>query len=143
MAEIFDFTKHRLQKTQPAKIITIDDLKREAVDFLLADWEKMARNNRLNDYFKSSLPNSIDSVCKVNYMADLNGIAALELNLELFPAMFGPGATRKEQLGWMVQFKIGDQYVCTPELASEAYARCFGILLYLRVKHAALEAGLL
>lgn len=115
----------------------------KAIEFLLTDWEKMARNNRLNDYFKSSLPNLVDQNARVNYMGDLNEVAALELNLELFPMVFFPGTTDRKQLGWVVQFFLGKERISTPELASEAYARCFAILLYLKLKRDALEAGLL
>lgn len=141
MGEVVDFTARRL-KEQP-KPATMETLMVKAIEFLLTDWEKMARNNRLNDYFRSSLPNLIDQTARVNFMSDLNEVAALELNLELFPMIFFPGTTDRKQLGWVVQFFLGKERISTPELASEAYARCFAILLYIKLKRDALEARLL
>jgi len=143
MTNVIDFTAKRLGKVAPPKQVTWEELHSHATEFLLGDWEKMARNNRLNDYFKQSLPNLIDPASKSNYMADLNEVAALEMNLEFFPRMFSPGTQHKGQLGWLVQFHLGEGLFGTPELASEPYARCFAILLYLKLKRDALEAGLL
>lgn len=143
MAEVIDFTARRQAKNAEQKNApTILQLTVDAVDFLLGDWEKMARSNRLNDYFKSALPSLIDKETRVNFMSDLTAVSNLELNLDLFPMIFFPGTTREEQIGWVVQFKVGNDMICTPEMASECYARCFGILLYLRVKRAALDLGI-
>jgi hypothetical protein len=143
MGEVVDFTARRLAKQQPLKQITWDQVRAEAIDFLLGDWEKMARNNRLNDYFKRSLSSTIDHGSKVNYMSDLNEIATLELNMELYPMIYFPGTISGQQHGWVVKFKLEKETVSTPELASEAYARCFAILLYLKVKRDAISAGLI
>ena len=140
MGNVIDFTARRL-KEQP-KPVTMEELMANAVDLLLIDWEKMARNNRLNDYFKKSVP-QVDKDTKTNYMSDLNEIAALELNIELFPMVFFPGTVDRKQLGWIVQFFLGKTRISTPELASETYARCFAILMYLKMKRDAIEAGLL
>lgn len=139
MGEVVDFTARRL-KEKPKKV-TIEELHVRAIEYLLGDWEKMARNNRLNDYFRQSVP-QIDSSTKINYMGDLNEIAALELNIEHFPVIYFPGTNDRKQLGWQVHFFIGKTRLATPELASEAYARCFGILLFLKVKRDAIEAGI-
>ncbi len=141
MGEVVDFTARRLKERPPKP--TMEELMVKAIEFLLQDWEKMARNNRLNDYFRASMPNLIDQSTKTNFMSDLNEVAGLELNLELFPMIFFPGTTDRKQLGWVVQFFLGKERISTPELASEAYARCFAILLYLKLKRDALEAGLL
>ena len=144
MGEVVDFTARRLAKNKPAPKATWETVKAAAVDFLLGDWEKMARNNRLNDYFKRSLSNVIDHGSKVNYMADLTEVATIELKLDHYPMIYFPGTLLGgKQHGWIVQFKLGDEVVSTPELMSEAYARCFGILLYLKVKRDALAEGLL
>jgi hypothetical protein len=139
MGEVVDFTARRL-KEKP-KQVTIEELHVRALEYLLADWEKMARNNRLNDYFRQSVP-QVDSSTKTNYMSDLNEIAALELNIELFPVIYFPGTNDMKQLGWQVHFFLAKTRLATPELASEAYARCFAILLYLKVKRDAIGAGI-
>jgi len=143
MAEIIDFIARRNEKLRGAPAVTISELSAQATQFLLGDWEKMARANRLNDYFRQSMPSSVDQFSKINYMNDLNEIAKLELNLDLRPMIFFPGTTHRTQIGWVVQFKLANTTVLTPELASEAYARCFSILLFLRVKRAALDARLI
>lgn len=141
MSNVIDFTAHRLKEKR--KATTIVELSAKATDFLLGDWEKMARNNRLNDYFRNSLTHAIDPNSKVNYMSDLNEVAALELNLDLYPMVFFPGTLQPKQIGWLVQFHLGKEKISTPELATEAYARCFAILLYLKLKRDCIEAGLL
>jgi hypothetical protein len=143
MGELVDLTAYRQARGKEKPQVTWASIKEAAQDFLLTDWEKMARNNRLNEYFKRSLANQIDHGSKVNYMSDLNEIAALELNLELYPMIFFPGTLNGTQQQWVVQFKLDKETVCTPELASEAYARCFAILLFLKVKREAIVNGLL
>jgi hypothetical protein len=140
VGEVVDFTARRLK--EQTKLVTIEELHTRALEYLLADWEKMARNNRLNDYFRQAVP-QVDSSTKTNYMSDLNEIAALELNIELFPVIYFPGTNERKQLGWQVHFFIAKTRLATPELASEAYARCFAILLYLKVKRDAIEAGII
>ena len=144
MSNIIDFTARRLEKAstpiQPQKII---DVVGDAIDFLLGDWEKMARNNRLNDYFKASLPNFIDAGTRVNFMSDLTEVAKLELHFDMRTIVYFPGTYLPEMIGWTVRFKIGDEFICTPDMANECYARCFAILLFLRVKHEALALGLI
>lgn len=144
MGEVVDFTAKRLEKQKSAKpLVTMETVTSEAIDYLLGEWEKMARHNRLNDYFKRALPNLIEYGNKTNFMADITAVAGLEMNIDLFPMMFSPGTMNKKQLGWVVSFHIGEHQVATPELANEAYARCFGILLYLKVKRDALSHGLI
>jgi hypothetical protein len=141
MGDVVDFTARRLKI--PPKVVTMSDLFDDATHYLLADWEKMARNNRLNDYFRSTVPNLRHISEKTNFMSDLNEVAQLELNIELFPMIFFPGTTDRKQHGWIVQFFLGKEKLSTPELASEAHARCFAILLYLKMKRDAIAAGLL
>lgn len=143
MGDVVDFTARRLAKQASKPKATMEFIVAESTDFLLGEWEKMARHNRLNDYFKRSLPNLIDYGSKTNFMVDLTAVAALELNLNLFPVMWSPGTHGEKQIGWVVQFKLENHIVLTPELAGEAYARCFAILLFLKVKRAALENELI
>ncbi len=139
MGNVIDFTARRLGEVK--KPPTPEELEKAAVEFILRDWEKMARNNRLNDYFRASLPNLVDQNGRANYMSDLNEVAALELNIEHFPMVFFPGTLHKKQHGWTVKFQIDDFVIATPELASEAYARCFAILLHIKLKRDLRDAG--
>lgn len=144
MAEVIevDFANRR-NKLNEKSSVSFETIVAESTDFLLGDWERMARNNRLNDYFKQSLPNFIGSDSIVNYMSDLTSVSKLELNFDLYPVVFFPLTLSPDQLGWSVRFKIGSFDACTPPLATECYARCFAILLYLKIKHSAVEAGLM
>lgn len=143
MGEVVDFTARRLEKQNAKAKITMPTIVADATDFLLGEWEKMARHNRLNDYFKRSLPLLIEHGSKINFMSDITEVAKLELNLDLFPIMYSPGTKVSKQMGWIVSFKLGEHVIETPELASEAYARCFGLLLFLKTKRDALAAGFL
>lgn len=143
MSNVIDFTARRLAKQKPPKTQTVNSLYQAALDFLLGDWQKMAKTNRLNDYFKRSISSTVDLGCKVNYMSGLNDVATLEMNHQLFPIIYFPGTLKREQLGWIVSFKIGDTAVMTPELATEAYARCFAIMLFLKLKRDMTAAGFL
>lgn len=143
MGDVVDFTAIRLAKGKAKPQVTMDAVIADSTDFLLGEWEKMARNNRLNDYFKRALPNVIEYGNKTNFMADITAVAGLEMNMSMFPMMFAPGTRDVKQMGWVVSFFLGEHQISTPELANEAYARCFGILLYLKVKHDALAHGLI
>jgi hypothetical protein len=143
MGDLVDLTQWRQDRKQQAPTVTWATIIAESLDFLLTEWEKLARHNRLNDYFKRQLSNTIEFASKANYMADLNEVALLELKLDVFPMIFFPGTMNDKQLGWVVRFKLGSETIATPELANEAYARCFALLLHLKIKHAALVAGLL
>lgn len=141
MADIIDFTERRLG--QKKEQVTLATLEENAIQLLLGDWEKMARNNRLNEFFKTSLASVIDPASRVNFMQDLNEIARLELNLQVFPIVYHPGTIADKQHGWVVMFHLSkEHWTKTPELASEAYARCFALLLHSRLRRAALEANL-
>jgi hypothetical protein len=146
MGEVVDLAARRQakQEAEAAKLPTktMESVIEASLDFIQHDWEKMAKYNRLNEFFKRSLANSIDHKSKENFMSDLNAVAKLELNFEFFPAMYSPGTRAEKQMGWVVEFKVGDVKVCTPELASEAYARCFAILLFLKTKREAINAKL-
>ena len=145
MADIIDFNARRLQQIggAPAKTVTLQDVAFDAVDFLLGDWEKFARKNRLNDYFKQYFPNFIDADSQVNYMRDLTEVAALEAKIGMASIVFFPGTLEPIQIGWVVRFKLADQEITTPDMASECYARCFALLLYLKVKADAVDLGLI
>lgn len=144
MGDLVDLTQWRKDRVSPvAPPITLQTIIAESLDFLLEEWEKLARHNRLNDYFKRQLSNTIDFASTVNYMADLNEVALIELKLDVFPMIFFPGTLDNSQLGWRVKFKLGSETITTPELANEAYARCFALLLHLKIKRSALAAGLI
>lgn len=98
---------------------------------ITAHWERFARNNRLNDYFVQSTPSWSDP--KINYLADLNALSIIEQRLDLTLVLYSPGSIDSSQIGWIASFKLNDIRVETPPMVSEAYARCFNILLFLKL----------
>ena len=142
MAEIIDFTAKR-KKKNPSPTVTMEELVQDTVDSLLDDWERMARKNKLNEFFITAMPNFIDQETKQNFMKDLNAVADLEKNLHLPLAIHAPGLIEEDQVGWVARFKVGDYYVDTPYMAAEGYARCFAVLAYITVKYNAQAVGLI
>lgn len=143
MGDLVNLSQYRENRGAPKPVVTWDTIRDEHVQNLFAEWEKLARHNRLNDYFKRQFSSHVEYGTTTNYMSDLNAISILELKLDMFPIIWFPGMLNKTQHGWIVEFRFGDEKVFTPELANEPYARCFALLLFIKVKGAALAAGLL
>jgi hypothetical protein len=129
VAEIIDIST-RFKK--PAPKPTVTELAQFCADEILSHWEKFASNNRLNDYFTSSTP----MYCKggVNYLEDLNALSLVEQKIYLEPQVVAPGFNEKNALGWIAAFRLNGVIVATPFMVSEQYARCFNILLFLKLK---------
>jgi hypothetical protein len=143
MADIIDFTSKRKQKTKESPKVTFEEVVYDTIDDLLGDWERMARKNKLNEFFIAALPSFIDPQSKQNFMKDLNAIADLEKNLHLMLIIHAPGTIEPQQVGWVTQFMIGEHLVSTPDMAAEGYARCFGVLTYVTIKYNAQAVGLI
>lgn len=133
---VIDFASR--QKKPPPKP-TIQELAQFCSDEILAHWEKFASNNRLNDHFISQTPTW--SQPTVNYLDDLNGLSAIEQKIHLEPQVVAPGFSPDNALGWIAAFRINGIIVATPFMVSEQYARCFNILLYLKLKREMTTAG--
>ncbi len=124
MAEIFNIADHR-KKEKP----TLKELTDASVEFISNDWERFARNNRLNDFFVQMAGVWADQT--INYLSDLNAIALIESKLGMcviVRAPYGPA------IGWRGSFMLKNATVTTPDLPFEAYARCFNVLLYIKLK---------
>lgn len=131
-----------IQMQWPKKKVEFSELMDQISENLLDDWERMIRVGKINDYVRAALPLSA-AADSVNYLGDLNALSNIEIKLGVSPMIFFPGTAYPEQLGWIIQLNLGKHLLRTPELASEASARAFGILLYLRAKHEAQNLGLL
>ena len=127
MADIIDFTAKRKQRTALQPAATFEEVVFDTTEGLLDDWERMARKNKLNEFFIAALPHFVDQKSKVNFMKDLNAIADLEKNLGVAFVIGAPGTLNPGQVGWVVQFSIGDNIITTPDMAAEGYARCFAV----------------
>jgi hypothetical protein len=137
VADIIDIST-RFRKPPPKPTVT--ELAQFCADEILSHWEKFASNNRLNDYFTSSTP----MYCKggVNYLEDLNALSLVEQKVYLEPQVIAPGFNEKNALGWIAAFRLNGVIVATPFMVSEQYARCFLILLFLKLKREMKDAGL-
>lgn len=137
MADIIDMFSRR--KALP-EIPSVEELAAKCVDEISENWERFAKNNRLNDYFLTSVP--VWALPQVNYLSDLNAISSVEnkINLSLF--LNAPGTSANSKLGWVASSQINGVKVETPVMVCEAYARCFNILLFLKLGRELTNHGL-
>lgn len=99
---------------------------------IFAHWEKAAKLNRLNEFFISCTSLYTDPL--KNYVDDLSAISKVEQNIGLSPQVLSPGYSEVSSTGWVCAFRLGYDIYATPPLPSEAFSRCFNILLFLKLK---------
>lgn len=126
MAKIFNFTDFRpgIEK------ISLEDLVLECQDIIGESWAKHAQNNKLNQHFVESV---YCAEAGIDYLSNLSALSALEQKIDLPLILLAPGSTLASQLGWVAGFAFHGKKIETPTMVSEPYARCFNILLYLRL----------
>ncbi len=134
MSNIVNFVDFQKKKDPPSW----EEICRSVVDDIIADWEKMASHNKLNEYFKSFAPAIVKD--ELNYMSDLSAIARLEQIIGISSSIYFPSTLNEEQIGWVVGFKIDGKSAMTISLANEAYARAFAIIMFLKLKRALLQS---
>lgn len=141
MSNVYDLTARRLAKAPKS----LSDLVESAIEYICSDWEKMSKKNSLNEFFKSSVPSHLITD-NVNYIGCLDAIAAVEQNLDMLITVSAPGAMSAYQLGWVVEFKLAGKLWAVPRLPihiqTESKARCFAVLVFLKVKRDGLAAKL-
>lgn len=137
MADVIDIST-RFKKPPPKP--TVAELAQFCTDEILSHWEKFASNNRLNDYFRSSTP--MYSRSDVNYLEDLNALSLIEQRVHLEPQIIAPGFNDKNTLGWIAAFRLNGSIVVTPFMVNEGYARCFNVLLFLKLNRELQSAGI-
>lgn len=140
MAKIIDINLFKIVKAKAEEHFkntksaesTDEDLKLRYIqvsEILLEAWKEHAVGDNLNKFimahFKDRL---IDRT--VNYTTNLNAISKLETHIKLCPIILGPGTTPSTSIGWSAGFFMKGLLITTPEFSSEAYARCFGLLLF-------------
>ena len=125
MADIINLADRR-KKEKP----TVAELAESAISFISSDWERFARNNRLNDFFISMA--GVWAEESVNYLSDLNAVAKIESKLRMNVVVRSPYG--HGHLGWRASFALKSGSVTTPDLPFETYARCFNILLFIKLK---------
>lgn len=125
MGDVIDMFSTR--KTPPS----VESLALKCVEEISDNWERFARNNRLNDFFLSSVP--VWALPQLNYLSDLNAISVVENKLGLALILNSPGTSAASKLGWVAAFETQGIRIETPVMMCEAYARCFNILLFLKL----------
>lgn len=130
VVEINSFRRKRLRSF--AEVVT------ECTDELLTDWGRHAKNNRLNDFFTSSVVYAEEGI---NYLQDLNAVADIENKLGIEISITSPNSGKHSHMGWRVTSRIGSNTLICPDMPFETYARCFNILLYQKVRRALLLEG--
>lgn len=138
MADVIDIASRR---RAVSVLPTMQTLIAHCVEEIQSNWEKMARNNRLNDFFIQSTPSY--SQPSINYLEDLNSLSAVEMKIGLDPQVIAPGFSPDNALGWVSAFRMNGVVVATPFLVNEQYARCFNVLLFLKLKRTLVTNGIL
>jgi len=128
-----------------ADIVNIADFRREkkpqpsaseiaafSVTSVMAEWERFAKSNKLSEFVNSSLGPHVKPFTA--YLNNLTEIGIIEQKIGLSPGVWAPGVTGGAQFGWRASFRFGEVLVETPDMASEAYARCCNILIFQKIK---------
>lgn len=137
MADVIDMFDRRKRTVEKP---SLQELATRCSEEISENWERFARNNRLNDFFLSSTP--VWALPQVNYLSDLNAISVLENKIHLALLLNAPGTAGASQIGWVAAFEIEGHRIETPYMMCEAYARCFNILLFLKLGHELTHHGL-
>jgi len=100
------------------------------------EWQRAATKNRLNEFFLSKLPSFMHGQKGTDYMSDITALSVIEQRLEIKVALFWPGCTSANPIGWIAGFHAnGGIFTTPPDMASEAAARAMNILLYLSFEY--------
>lgn len=132
MADVINLSDHR-RKPPPS----LEQVIAAGVEQVSLDWERFAKLNRLNDYFTDAAGAWTED--GVSYLSDLNALSKIEDTLGMNIMVASPYG---EHIGWRASFPLRSRAVCTPDMPFEAYARCFNILLFLKLKRDLLASGL-
>ena len=129
MSNVIDIST-KFKKVPPAP--SVQEIAEFAVEEISGNWERFATNNKLNEYFVQCVPTW--SKPDVDYLSDLSALSSIEQKIRLEVQVISPGFNIDNALGWIAAFRINGIVMATPFMMSEAYARCFNILLYLKIK---------
>lgn len=137
MSNVIDMFSAR----KPQVVPTLEVLAAKCIDDISDNWERFARNNRLNDFFLSCIPHW--AIPQINYLSDINAISVIESKLGLAVIVNAPGTSPSSKLGWIAGFQIKGENVETPVMMCEAYARCFNIILFLKLSRELTNHGII
>lgn len=130
MGEVISFGERK--KTPPS----FNQLVELALVDIDGNWARFAKINRLNDYFRQSVPSWTKE--GIDYLSDLNELALIENKIDMTDH-----ATALGKAGWIASFQLLETPVFTPALHTEAAARAFNILLFLKLRRDTVVHGLI
>lgn len=134
MADIINLADKRKQVKVEKPKATFEEVYFFCVEHIEEEWEKAAKTNRLNEFFVANAEPY--STTDVNYLSDLNAISALEAKVGVSVFIRSPDSTDDDagNVGWIAGFIVQENMVSSPEMFTEAYARCFNILLFIKLR---------
>ena len=115
---------------KPAVVeLDLPTLAQTCIDDISTNWANAAKINRLNEFFLQSASGYASP--SINYISDLNSVSSLEDKIKLQLVLKSP---QDGFIGWIAGFRHGDVTIETAAVHySELYARCFNILLFLKL----------
>jgi hypothetical protein len=119
-------------KKQPPDVFakTNMDIFKEVTDDVLGEWSRAAARDQLNEYIGSKIPAKARLKTDAEYIKNLNALSMIEQKLDMKVALFYPGCTAANPIGWMAAFHRGKEVFTTvPDMASEGHARSMNLVL--------------
>ncbi len=123
MGNVIDLSTRFARKEEPAQVKI-----ERAIEDVIANWQRCAAKNQLNDFIIQSIPSWAEP--DIHYLSDVSALGFLETRLGIDVQIQSP-AFVEGQIGWVVSFRVGDYLVATPPMPFEAYARSFAVVLCL------------
>jgi|SRR5271157_14967 len=107
------------------------DIFRDVMDDVLGEWQAAAGRDQLNEYIIKKIPAVVRSSPRTDYVKDITELSCVEQRLQMKIAIFYPGCTTGNKIGWLAAFHINKEIFATPpDMASEGYARAICIVLF-------------
>ena len=135
-AKVYEFKSRESRKPQTKKqpptvfAKTNSDIYRDVMEDVLGEWQTAAGRDQLNEYIIKKIPASARAATKTDYVVDLNALSFAEQKLKMKVAIFYPGCTPANKIGWLAAFhKDKETFTTPPDMASEGYARAICIIL--------------
>ena len=135
-AEILQFKESKIKKNIRPVITEelLSNIFNEVGFEVLSEWDRAAKNNKLNDYFTSKIPPLARGVRGIDYINDLNALAQVEQKLQLIIGINAMHLPSK-QLLWSISFTTSlfdiTKTYTTLLMHNEYQARALNILTYL------------
>src|SRR5271167_4114998 len=125
-AKVYQFksreNKKPQTKKQPPTVFakTNNDIYHDVMEDVLGEWQAAAGRDQLNEYLTKKIPASTrQGWPEPDFIADLNLLSGIEKKLKMKVAIFYPGCTATNKIGWLAAFHIDkDIFTTPPDMAS-------------------------